>query len=661
MKRIVLLIVAFCILNTIKAQIAYYDAIKLKDAALKVIDNENEKVYFQINDALLSILGNYCNNDFRDTIEKDNILKNFQDNPFVCITDTNKKEKHGMLSAPILTSPGKVQLSKTIMPKSIRGIDVTNFSQGLSQFMIERAKEELNVVFFEKFKGFLEKEENKEIKLIFPTTIETVSGLLAYQYPQMLPVLQAAFQKDMCNLPNGVINLLVEPDNFKEIEKYPQLLIVINLFNILNQMTNIAPPELLNSLPNVAFFENGEVNEITEIQNVYTTLKITKEISYSLRIDSSLKDNEFYWVKSEDFYQRILNDKITFKIYLGLLYQRIKDLKLNDKPIGEYIQAKNIKNETYWYRNFMTKVISQFEEINTTSKNIKVIISENGKPSLDEYYTYVSSSIGLMDFGLEVFKHYDLNFETGARYISIVKNGNELYCNIYKQNYSLAMNYALTLLDTLNNITSNKLINTDLMKGLYTYGRFIGNMSSAQSPEDIKNAISAIALPSGSSSIKKYSKFNVDIGSYLGIAYNFSIKDWKNSTSKTWNNPFSVTAPVGFNFSSSTKRNVSYSAFISIIDIGAIVDYQLTDTAKGNFEQKILLENILSPGIYFIRGFKNVPISFAIGAQFGPGLISLKNADKSKTLKEPKLRVNLTLTVDLPIINIYNTPRYKKK
>jgi hypothetical protein len=109
-------------------------------------------------------------------------------------------------------------------------------------------------------------------------------------------------------------------------------------------------------------------------------------------------------------------------------------------------------------------------------------------------------------------------------------------------------------------------------------------------------------------------------------------------------------APIGLVYTPFSWGNGgSLSLFGSMLDIGAVVDYQLTQD-NAEFEQKILLKNILSPGLHIVYGSAwNLPLSLGIGSQYGPGLLSLKQNDVEFS---PTWRWNIFIAVDLPILNL---------
>ncbi len=647
MKRIIalLFIVQIAIINS-HGQIAYHDAITLSDSS-----NNNGiikgKVIIRSNPKQLKYLAHYAGSDTIDVL-----LKAFKENPFIEIA----MEDTGFVEEDRNTVGYSKQLGS-----SVAGLEVSDFAMGLAGFIKDRAIEELNIVFFEKFDKFLKDEKYPEIRILFPNTCNTIKGLLGYQYPQMLPALQKAFQTDMESIPNNLTSVLYLPKYYNE--NFPELLLVAKLFEFYNdlQLQKLSAIDYLDnldsmiySISNIEEFKNNEV-----IQNISTVVKFIKVLSNSLRTDSS-ENTGRNWVSSKDFYKKILSDSNTKQIYLGLIYQQIKDLKINGKTITNYISEKKIEEEIKWYNDQLSQLIIQFEQIDVAKKNININKSEHKTPNASDVHSYINLTLGLFSSGVDLASHYNVSVKENYA-IKIVNNSYNIYNNIYSKQYNKAIDNALDILTFIDYAYRDKndgkiLINEKFLKGLNRYGKFIGYVAVAETSQDVQDAINGIALPPGSASIKKHSDFTIEIGSYLGVAYNIPFRKInENETSVTWNRPLTLTAPVGVNFSFSTKNNRSLTAFVSILDVGAIVDYQLTDTThnSANIEQKIYLGNILSPGAYFVIGAKKYPFSMGFGAQYGPSLISYKG-DNGIEINKPSIRVNITLTMDIPIITLKN-------
>jgi hypothetical protein len=188
------------------------------------------------------------------------------------------------------------------------------------------------------------------------------------------------------------------------------------------------------------------------------------------------------------------------------------------------------------------------------------------------------------------------------------------------------------------------------------YGTFMANLVQAETPEQVSQAIEAAALPVGSSSIKKHSDFNVSVNGYLGGFGKFGSVD---KTQNAWSSRMAVSAPIGIAVSHGFNKGGSVSLTGTLIDVGAIVDYQLTNDSS-YIESTITWGNLFSPGLFFVYGMAcDLPLSVGIGGQYGPGLSSINGVDNI-TINEPDWRFGIVIAVDIPLFTIYNRPKIKK-
>jgi hypothetical protein len=86
---------------------------------------------------------------------------------------------------------------------------------GLSDFIVERAEEEFNIAFMERFREKLESSEYQELRTLFPGTARFFTDQLdIIQYKTLLPLAREAFTNDLQNLGINFANML-ELDSLK--------------------------------------------------------------------------------------------------------------------------------------------------------------------------------------------------------------------------------------------------------------------------------------------------------------------------------------------------------------------------------------------------------------------------------------------------------------
>jgi hypothetical protein len=159
-----------------------------------------------------------------------------------------------------------------------------------------------------------------------------------------------------------------------------------------------------------------------------------------------------------------------------------------------------------------------------------------------------------------------------------------------------------------------------------------GEVSTAKTAEEVKNALSKYSLPVASYRIKRNEPDTWTINAYTGVGYsNYGPLDFNNVEPILF-------APIGIEYSflprKKQSRRMSISLLASVFDVGNVINYRLN--TKGNTEKRVFtIENIISPGGFLCWGLsKKVPLAILAGYQFNPN------------------RLTAALTFDLPLFRI---------
>jgi hypothetical protein len=116
--------------------------------------------------------------------------------------------------------------------------------------------------------------------------------------------------------------------------------------------------------------------------------------------------------------------------------------------------------------------------------------------------------------------------------------------------------------------------------------------------------------------------------------------------------------PIGIDLSWSkgteSKMSFSHSAFISIIDLGVVAGYRFDNDSTLSVDKvpEIKFKHIISPGLFYVCGIKNSPISFGGGVQFSPLLRSISDENSIVLNNASSLRYSLFVAVDIPLMNL---------
>lgn len=669
MKKIKLVILLVILnIGICYSQNAFYDAIKLKSKFLLGDDllRNGDTILISLPDVneVYSILKKYVG---VTSNSKDSIQKAFEGNPFLGF---DKQASFGAFNGG-----GSNPLS------SIAGLDVTKFANAIADLMIERAKQELTLAFFNRFKKFSKK--YPEFKILFPKTTDNLSNLFTYTYPQMLPALRKGFFEDLEKITYHLDDVLELPKYRHLLNNFPQVSLAIRSIRLIHELES-KTSTAADIIKKLAAFKEWNKKGNADFKNMGNTLKFASIFSEGLRY----KDSSRIWVSTEEIKELTTNDTLA-KIYMGLIYQEIKrdsiKFYFNPKNLDDTTNLTEIiwqnKDNILLFQNKISEFINLTDKVMDSYAEIKTKKSDRQKITNDDIYNYINVSIDVIDYAFSIVKIFNENLVTD-QYLNLAKKSNSLYMDIYGQQYTQAVNDAIEILIAVHDLTEantneatvgrtgialdkkpalDTLIN--FVKKVKPYALFMANMVEAKDEAAVKAALENVILPVGSSSIKKNTLCNVSVQTYLG-AY-LSTTNGSSSSVGAWSDKFGVTAPIGISFTPgflSWKKAGSVSLFGALFDLGAIVDYKLKqDSASGpvSKDYKVKLGNIFSPGVYAVYGFPwDLPLSLGFGAQYGPGLSKIDGLGKT-VIGNPAWRCNFFLAVDLTFFTLTNKTKDK--
>lgn len=630
---------------------------------------------------------------------------------------------------PDVKVPGAQSLATGISSlalSSIGGLDVTNIADGFARFIVKRAKTELSVAFFDKFKTELSRPEYKDMQSLFPQTFRalTAIGDEIYNYESYIQTLRQCFEKDLANLITNMPKIVENHDEFFKLQ--PELkAILTSAFYIGQQLQDKQNPgDMLANYPDTIWKECNP-----NYMAAFMTLKI---ISASLR---NKEVNQGYWITDEEMEELAGNDK-AFRIYIGLLIEVAKQESVKFLVDKKEVSLSGILNASWTsVQNDLPVYISYIKTFNQKTEILgnkinRLKKTENDSLLLENYYGFFSSVIDLLQFATTVEdlpRFPDLGLKAKSeQYLEAAQTTADIAIDVNRRNYSSAIVNVFHLYSTIfskKNIenpfsviekaekeTSEKYktkldsldkfrhqlakekdpdkrvklkndiqtledllepyfeiyseyINLEkistVLNSIYKYGSFMASVVEAKTSEDVAKAIEAAALPTGSSRIKRETRFNVSLNSYVGLFVGYEqIRGFDTSGFKV--NSFGISAPIGFAISrghsvffiGTGKSGWSTSAFISVIDIGAIAAFRVKDDSTSQVPT-IQLQDIISPGLFLSIGIPKCPVSVNFGVQMGPNLRTVTSTvnDYSNSIY---MRYSMSVVVDIPIFNFYS-------
>ena len=651
MKTTVIITLFLVSFSVLQAQNAFYDALYLKSR------NDPELQKIVLTKEVKQLLLTYYSGKNEDDIDEDLLNQN----PFF---------KNLFLFRA--TAGDRTSFTSGIL-SSIGGLDVTNIADGMARFMVERAKKELNVFFFDKFRDRLD--TIVELQILFPNTASQlrIIGSEIYNYNAYITSLRESFEKDLSALFVNLPKLMDEEKYVKALDGFPELrLILKSSFYIISQLnSDVHPGDIIHEFPKD--FGKDHVPD-----NFYNSIQVLDLFSQNLRS----KDKNKYWIGSDSI--TMLFEETTFRIYMGLIYQRTSDNIVfitnsgpvnfkSDvlKPFGDNWNAAN--GDIKKFKDYISGFGSKIDAVNVSLKGIKSK-SKDGQGSYKEIYLFINASLDFIDysvsFGELPYIHDKVKssnfFGFYHTYSFVARQGSDLYRSINNRDYGSAILNVIIICDTIfpdrimngqyNPIQSNT-------KNILKYGTFMANIVNAKSSQDVESIIESVALPAGSSRIKRESRFNIALNSYLGlyVGHEFvqGVTNWPVI------NNYAVSAPIGVSFTWGGLKCKPKSAgwgiggFISIVDIGALASFRITANDSVDVAPNIKLQDIIAPGAFFTVNFPKSPFTLAIGSQVGPLLRSVDESSH-ELAKNVYWRLGMTLTVDIPLLNIYNQEKRKK-
>lgn len=563
------------------------------------------------------------------------------------------------INASQFASTIKTTDNKSIL-SSIGGLDVTKYADGLAKFLVKRTKQELSTAFFTKFKTILTDEKNKDLQDLFPQTHNTLIliGNEIYEYQRYITTLREQFENDLKKLPDNFPKII--GNNQTYFNKYP------GLEAFVNTGSQFARSLRDKEHPGTALANIQAQNLIKLDSNLTASVQMLQLFSEALR-DTIVQNHERYWVNSKTV-QKVINDPVTTKIFLGLILEKIRkdSIQFNGKYLYNSLNHQASNYQPYYHRvkKYITNLSENIQRIDmllNAEKN-----TEDKSITFEDLLTYFSASIDLMENMVDIDSILPRNLFIGEKskdevknYVKFVSSSTDLILNVNHKKYGAAIINLVTLykLSTIHDKSDSTALKSKL---LMKYGTFIATITQAEDSDEIAAAIEAYALPSGSSRIKRESKFNFSLNAYVGIYGGYE----KSRLTKPDTSEFSwgVTAPIGLAISyggwckgkDNKRGGKSISAFFSLIDIGALTAFRFNNDTTD--VPNIYLKEIISPGAFLSLGLGKVPISLNAGYQISPRLRRV-GANENEVNLEYHGRWSASIAVDIPLTNFYTKPK----
>ena len=556
----------------------------------------------------------------KDSTSRDAILKTYGFTNGESIAAFNKKYE---VNLPIPESFKIETIGLTSIQSGSSILALSNPTvaiDALGTFIANRFKQEINVAFLNKFKDDLDK--IPYLGDFFPNSKKVLQSSDPYNYPVFLETLRQAFETDVRNLPRALPTLILKMAPGDALKSFDA--------RMLAYMIDI------KSLPDVIMVINNLAQDVPdkspELKKILNGLALTINALYKEGTgeETFLSPNDLVLA---------LQDKSG---YLGLL------IRQNEKYLNEINpQLASAISKSSEVSQMLTNMVPIYKSI---AKQAQLIQSESSKGKLTLRLFIQSDSIliqGIKAATIEIEKSKlipGFDPKNLFKILDRAQDVNNITQYILEKKYGMAL---LNLTDFIIIITDSTLTQEQIVL-IKKYTAFIANVLSAESKDELVQALETSANPVGSYRVKRNSTFNVSFNAYAGA---FAAET----------ETYGFTAPLGiyFGWGNLGKRGSpvlarddgkSFGFFISLLDVGAVTAFRLTDTETELAD--VSWSNVFSPGAYASFGFGKCPVSINLGGQLGP---ELKSVDSSgnPVITDKEWLWRLSVVIDIPVFDFY--------
>ena len=642
-----------CICHLAVAQNPYWDAVFLSQYAT----NSGNKVTIDLTkiDSLkkIEIFSKYIQTG--QTVEDQfNVITG---NPLIAITGEQHTDQEGKI---------KGMASNAL--SAAGSLNVTNFADGLAKFLVERTKEELSISFFQKFEEELEKQ--KKLQLLFPITYINLKllGEDIYMFSGYLETLREGFQRDIADMLENIKTLVNDKEMDEIFKSHPQIRIIFSDAIFLTEQLK-AGQHIGDALNNYIISGEADSARLETInENLYPSLVTLNFLSQSIRNKASA---DTYYISFSQM--KALDNDVVLKIYLGLLYQEIAmfqqsqhHLVIGGKPVLTLLEeasqgADKLMKFREKVKELISPIINEGAIVDQKYTTLENATSSGKDADAQEYYELINASVQIVETSALIYRSVSGEEDASKiqKYIDAFKKLGDLYADIREKRYSSAVtDFASLYQDMVINSLANDTLKAKHQKFLsqtVKYGTFAALVAKAENSDQVKDAIDAVALPVGSSRIKRESSFNVALNAYVGLyggAENIEVNDSENyELAAGLSAPVGVALSWGIGGKKEGKGGKSISLFLSMIDIGSMASFRFNDDNTESVPQ-VQLKDIISPGVFGVFGFGKCPVSLGMGYQIGPRLHDI-NADAASVVSDTYGRFSAFIGVDIPMINFH--------
>jgi hypothetical protein len=241
-------------------------------------------------------------------------------------------------------------------------------------------------------------------------------------------------------------------------------------------------------------------------------------------------------------------------------------------------------------------------------------------------------------------------------YLFLLPRAAAFHTAIKSEDYNRAVALTLEIMNVYLDDPEKEGEVKNFYKDLHKYLSFTYRVVTAKSSEDVKTALKDAAMPAGGFRVKAKKEWTITINSYLGVGG--GVERLEETEFKTdWGYHVSPWAPIGFEarFKGGKIPWVfeNFGLFLSILDLGAVASFRISERESvPSTASEIGFAQVLSPGFFYIKPLtERVPLSLALGVHFTPNLHEVRENEIETHANS--LRFSLFLAIDIPLFTLY--------
>ena len=534
--------------------------------------------------------------------------------------------------------------NRTSVPISIPSLSEQNLIWGVSSFIAERFKIELQLAFFDKMQRNF---KDTDAHLLFPETtrllnIDVLSEKISNvrHTANISTSFQVALETDLQNMTENTLLMLQSekftdrivsqnPDSRDKIRYLQGCLALMQRLRSGDDATD-AIAFIAQAYP---YSQRSDFD--AHINFLWLILKNVQSTNKNVR--TFLSENDF---------KQLLQEPLSPRYFVALLFHQQESLFENLNIGSKVLRTRG--------ESILTPVASLLKMVNRGNDLVKSMKTNSNEQNVETYSSYLAALVEALEETVRVSSDVrnKAASEDFTKWIAIFKGIGGSAKAIRERNYAVVLNNTVAILEQLTNM-ADVTVKSDYQKltaNVSFYGAFGCDLLKAGNDADVKNVLNNYTLPVGSYRHKRMGGQNIYLNIYAGGFFGGERLRLENRNYDSVQTVVGFSAPIGIDYSWTSRRGSSNSFFLSIIDLGSIVSYRLGG-GPVYAQPALKFENLIAPGVTFYHHFHKLPISIGAGVQMSPRLRQL-TADAALINANFAMRGGISLMVDIPAFRI---------